>query len=912
LLFVFLLALYLLTGGGKGYSVDGAFGYEMAKTVFLDPEHQYFKRFRTAFARWGALMPLLGQPFVLAGDALARIAPERDSLVIDGHAFRVEEWPALGRSAPNTYEPPSPPSGKTYSAIGIVSYLADSTKVTQGAVVGSVNLWEGERLLQLPIRAGVETAEWAMDRPDIAGKVAHRRPTIAGHWIGQPRGNHYFAYIPLPAPLNITRWELAGQSDGPAWHVGAVAFHDAQTGIWHDVHTGERYWSARQTRDFFTRLVYSMVNSLTAAGTAVLVYLLAGSFGYTLTTRVLVALGYGVATMAWVYAKLDFSEPATTFFIVLAAWALFKAFPPRPEVRTSRNSPLLFGLIASVSMFLAILGKYTAVLSAAALAVQWLLSSSWWRPESRQRAVTFISSLVIPAWLFGIVAVALALRFTGEIPILFRDVAGRLQEDWLALPVWIGLRGLLFSPGKSLFLYSPWLLLAIPGIVLFARRHGRHAFLVALFPMLVIWLYSMKLVWHGGGWGPRYLVPILPLLALSTAPVVEWCLDRAQSARLARVALASLAAVSIGVQCLGVAKDPDVYSAMVRESVIPALPEMGSQLGGRDYWLARGGDGLSRALLEPVNDGWRRGLGYVWGYPEAWLRIEFNETRTVDLSLYFVDWDQQSRRQSVTIEDARGYRTWELDRDFSGGLWATWQVTGGPEQPVRVALVQRGPDTAVLSAAAFDAPRRDRQLNPLLDESTQGNWIGRYGRDGYALFAWHSFNVDRASPPLYVARMEANNIGDKPDPRIHVEIAQQDVLDTPLLYATPFSPLLGNFWLLAADAARLVIPSRLDVLQAVLVRPPWTWFGVAAPRLEYPEYGLGLDFWVTLIYTNYASHRSVLLAMWLVAGGLSGALLVSGIGLWRAICPLTRRQQAVLALSGGVLLVMFHWLQVQT
>ena len=38
LIFVCLLCLYLITGGGKGYSVDGAFGYEMAKTVLLDPE----------------------------------------------------------------------------------------------------------------------------------------------------------------------------------------------------------------------------------------------------------------------------------------------------------------------------------------------------------------------------------------------------------------------------------------------------------------------------------------------------------------------------------------------------------------------------------------------------------------------------------------------------------------------------------------------------------------------------------------------------------------------------------------------------------------------------------------------------------------------------------------------------------
>ena len=66
LIFGLLLCLYLITGGGKGYSVDGAFGYEMAKTVLLDPSHEYFRRFKTAFARWGALMPLLGQPLVVS------------------------------------------------------------------------------------------------------------------------------------------------------------------------------------------------------------------------------------------------------------------------------------------------------------------------------------------------------------------------------------------------------------------------------------------------------------------------------------------------------------------------------------------------------------------------------------------------------------------------------------------------------------------------------------------------------------------------------------------------------------------------------------------------------------------------------------------------------------------------------
>ncbi|MGH2356313.1 MAG: hypothetical protein ACRDJN_32305, partial [Chloroflexota bacterium] len=416
--------------------------------------------------------------------------------------------------------------------------------------------------------------------------------------------------------------------------------------------------------------------------------------------------------------------------------------------------------------------------------------------------------------------------------------------------------------------------------------------------------------WHGGSWGPRYLLPIVPLLCVAAAPAIEWCLARGWRWALA---LAALAAVSVGVQALAIGKDPERYPAMVREFVVPALPDAGSYLGGRDYWLARGGDGLERALQDPDPAGRRRGLGYLWGYPDAELVVEVREPRRFTLSLYFVDWDRQERRQTVTLHDALGTRTWELDRDFGDGLWASWQVSTTPERPLRVELTQRGRDTAVVSAATFDPPRGARHDAPLLDERTGGDWRGVYGADGYVLFAWHSFNIDLAALPPYVARYDVSHVGDKPDPRIHVEIAEQDVLDTPLLYALPFSPLLGNAWLLAADLVRLVLPSRPDLVLAVLVRPPWSWLGVDAPLPQNPEYGLGLDFWPTLLYTNYASHPGVLAAMWATLVLVEGAAVAAAGGLvWRLVPASTRRCWTI-GLVGGLsaTLLIFNWLQVQ-
>ena len=902
LLVTALLSLYLISGGGKGYSIDGAFSFEMAKSVYLDPDHAYFQRFKTAFARWGALMPAIGQPFVVVGAGLARIAPERDSLIVEGHTFRVEEWPVVSAGAIRP-GPQLESDAGPIDALALVSFIANGLGVENGATVAEVRMWNGDQMVTVAIRAGIETAEWAYDRPDVRGRAKHARARLAGHWIGQPQGNLYYAQVSLPALPRITRWELVGTPSGIAgaeWQVRAAAFR--QSGEWRDVHTDQRYWSERETRDFFTHFAYSTVNAFTTAASAGLVYAIAGSLGFDGTTRVVTALGYGALTLAWPYAKLDFSEPASTAFSLLAIWALVRAFPPHDAVPTpSGGRTLALGFVAAAGLLLSVAGKYTAALAALAVAAQWALSSSWWRRHDRRRSFLFIAALAAPAAVLGIAGIGVMALFAGETPVVFRNAAERLREDWLALPLWTGLRGLVFSPGKSLFIYAPWLLLALPGGVLLWRRVGPHAAVFTLFPAAVVVLYGMKLVWHGGGWGPRYLVPLVPLMSLAAAPAIEACLGR----RAWRPVLGTLAAVSLAVQLVGVSKDPEVFPSMVREHVVRGLPELGSQLGGKDYWVARGGAGLARALVDPTHPSGSRGLGYVWGYPTAEIEIGVAEARTFDLSLYAVDWDHAQRRETISVIDALGQREWALDRDFGDGVWGRWQVTGSPAQPVRIGLIQRAADTAVISAIAFDPARGERAGAPAVDTQTRGDWLGRYGSDGYTLFAWHSFNVDSARRPPYAPRLEVTHVGDKPDPRIHVETAEQDLLDTPLLYAAPFSPVLGNAWLLAADAAHLALPSRPQITQAILARPPWVWAGIQAPRLERPEYGLGLDFWPTLLYTSYASHRAVL-----IGGGLA-LLALEALFLTSSACllPHAWRRRGVAALATS--LVLFDWLQLQ-
>lgn len=113
----------------------------------------------------------------------------------------------------------------------------------------------------------------------------------------------------------------------------------------------------------------------------------------------------------------------------------------------------------------------------------------------------------------------------------------------------IGLAGLLFSPGKSILLYSPPTALAVFGLYSFVRAHRRLGLAVVGTCLAHLGLISM-LSFYGGDWcwGPRYFVTILPLTALGF-PFVAF------RGRLLRFAPGVIVAVGVLVQLLGLSLD---------------------------------------------------------------------------------------------------------------------------------------------------------------------------------------------------------------------------------------------------------------------------------------------------------------------------------------------------------------------
>jgi len=119
--------------------------------------------------------------------------------------------------------------------------------------------------------------------------------------------------------------------------------------------------------------------------------------------------------------------------------------------------------------------------------------------------------------------------------------------------------GLLAAPSRGLFVYSPVLLFALPGLVHTLRASAPPTErLMSLAGVLVFVLYGFVATWWGGWvFGPRYMADLLPFFAL-------W-LARTPLLRRARVPLALLFVIALGwsiaVQEIGVRAYPCGWDA---------------------------------------------------------------------------------------------------------------------------------------------------------------------------------------------------------------------------------------------------------------------------------------------------------------------------------------------------------------
>ncbi len=509
------------------------------------------------------------------------------------------------------------------------------------------------------------------------------------------------------------------------------------------------YWLGLMLSGLGMLQTASLLNPIVTAISAALLFRLVRRLGYEERVAAGVALMYGLAVIAWVYSKYLFSEPLAGLLLLATAYLLI-AF--RQEAGNWR--PMLAGLLAGLAVatrannlfLIPVFGAYLLAINRQQTTSSQMPSAPPGPPRpartgggslgpaqartggtetgpGRARATCAVPTgagrtgspqppirysllpttyYLLPTlyFLLGLIPPALVLMGYNWV-----RVGNPLQTGYdltiFSPNLLLGLYKLLFSPLRGLFVYSPLLLLSLPGLVWLWQRRRAETGLVIGVTGVTIFLFSAWTSGEGLSWGSRFLVPVVPFLCIALAPVLERALA---GAKVLIGLLSSFGILSFAIQFLGVAINPWVYLAQLQADFggefflenTPALTDFrymqvigqlqSWSLTNSDvaWWQPWGFDGLSFGVMVAL-----LGLSGVWlwhllRYPKNTASMDTSRLSALSPFLLMLF----ALFTSLFILE-RAYRT---DRQFGPAEDAYARV-------LNTAAAQAGPNDRILSVA---------------------------------------------------------------------------------------------------------------------------------------------------------------------------------------------------------------------
>lgn len=337
------------------------------------------------------------------------------------------------------------------------------------------------------------------------------------YYVTRARG-HWYSVYPIIEPLVITPLYVL-----PAWWLSQQNPRIAQGSF----------------------VLTTIIDAMEKMSAALIAALSAGVLFFALrkylspSASLAITLVYALASNTWsISSQTLWRHGFTELCFALLLWALSKD-------HSAPTYPLWVGL----ALALAAASKPLYVLVVLAFLIYIALN---------HRHKLFL--LCVPLFLIGTAVIAFNFYFFGRVlgaypnPLTPVNIPGGPPNP-IHIPWWDGLAGLLVSPNRGFFIYTPWTLLALWGAARVWKDNlfgwGRYL-LPALFAVYLV--HARLGTWWGGAcFGPRYMTDLLPFFTFFLVPI--W--PRICSSHFVKGAFILTIVLALWIQIIGAYYYPD-------------------------------------------------------------------------------------------------------------------------------------------------------------------------------------------------------------------------------------------------------------------------------------------------------------------------------------------------------------------
>lgn len=300
-----------------------------------------------------------------------------------------------------------------------------------------------------------------------------------------------------------------------------------------------------------------MITALTVVIVERIIRRLISQKGVSVAFALLLAFG----TYMMPHGRTLFTEPLTSFCLIAALFMLIKHREEPAEIKWTLFAGLFWAYAVMTRLDTLITGP------AAAWFILFSKQENQFKFDLKPKAfVSFAAPFVV---VFVIILLYNQFRFDAFFSTGYEDQEEKIK---FATPILVGLQGFLFTPGRSLFLYSPFLIFFPWGIMKLYHKDAWLAVGIGILCSMYLCVMSMWQNWAGGwDWGPRHIYQITAFLFIMAAVFFDGKSLYDHAAK--KAAWIALIAISVFIQFLGLAADSVVVIGEFLQTFTATYPD---------------------------------------------------------------------------------------------------------------------------------------------------------------------------------------------------------------------------------------------------------------------------------------------------------------------------------------------------